>query len=346
MLKKHILLLSILILYLSCAQSKADNNKKQDSNERTDYFSGVSNRFEKPFINREGLFFDDFKNLPEHTGPKKHEGRESLTRYSYHSVVEKEGWTRPKNNSLEIKNKDDTNFLALKLSPKQEHEKIGGYRAELTIHNGNPNLEEEWYEWRFMIPEDYKLDKDNIGREVSIVQYHYVRPKGEGRVLKSPTINFTYLEQYGKNMLLLRYGIKGQDNAKYQGFDWKVVALDDTIQKGRWYTIRVNIKWSLTNQGYIAAWLNAKPFTPFNGISNKVFGANLYNDIENTFKFGYYRYWDNSQPTAIYYDYIVKTRSFEDLTGEKPSVEALYGVKQDYQYLNDKDMVLREIGER
>jgi len=103
-----------------------------------------------------------------------------------------------------------------------------------------------------MIPNDYKLDKVNIGREVTIVQYHYVKPKEEDRVIVWPTINFTYLERYGKNMLLLRYVIKGQDKAKYDGFDSKVVALDNRIKKGKWYTIRVNIKWSLTNQGYIA----------------------------------------------------------------------------------------------
>ena len=53
-------------------------------------------------------------------------------------------------------------------------------------------------------------------------------------------------------MLLLRYVIRGQDKAKYDGFVSKVVTLDNRIKKGKWYTIRVNIKWSLTNQGYIA----------------------------------------------------------------------------------------------
>ncbi|PWI29833.1 hypothetical protein DI383_08745 [Flavobacteriaceae bacterium LYZ1037] len=340
----NIILIILIIFNSSCIKSQDDDKNKQDLIEE-EYYSGVNKRFEKSFINRNGLFFDDFEILPTHIGPKRHEGREKLTRYSYHSVVEKEN-RGPKNNSVQLIDDNKTNYISLKLSPKQLHKKINGYRSELTIHNGNPELEEEWYEWRFMIPEEYELDEENIGREVSIVQYHYVRPKGEERVLKGPTINFTYLEQYGKNMLLLRYGIKGQDHAKYKGFDWKVVALDDTIEKGKWYTLRVNIKWSLTNQGYIASWLNGKPFTVFNGVDNKVYGANLYNNIENTFKFGYYRYWDNSKPTSIYFDYIVKTRTFEDLTGESPSMEALYGVQQDYQYLNDKDKPLREIKER
>lgn len=337
MTKEYISLIVVIFFNFSCVESQ---NEQHLNNE--EYFSGVSERFEKAFINKRGLFFDDFDSLPKHIGPKKHKGRENLTRYSYHSVVEKENWG-PKNNSIEIVRSNKISYLSSTLSPKQKHKKINEYRAELTIHNGNPKLEEEWYEWRFMIPKDYELDKENIGREVSIVQYHYVQPKGEERVLKGPTINFTYLEQYGKKILLLRYGITGIDESIYKGFDWKVVALDDTIQKGKWYTIRVNIKWSKTNNGYIAAWLNGKPFTPFNGVNNKIYGANLYNDIENTFKFGYYRYWDNSKPTSIYYDYVVKTRSFKDLTGKDPTKETLYGVQQDYQYLDEKDKPLYEV---
>ena len=348
MIKKHILYYLFLISLLSCNDSdtRIGITSKNLHNEKDEYFSGVTNRFKKSYINKEGLFYDDFNKLPEHKSPQKHKGHENLVRYSYHSIVEKEGWSEPKNNSLELLNEGKINFIKLNLSPNQKHKKIKGYRCELTIHNGNPNLEEEWYEWRFMIPENYKIDPQNKGKEVSIVQYHYVEPKGEKRVLKGPTINFTYLEQYGKNMLLLRYGIKGQERSKYKGFDWKVIALNDEIQKGKWYTIRVNIKWSITNQGYIAAWLNGKPYTPFNGVNNKVFGSNLYNDIENTFKFGYYRYWDNSQSTAIYFDYIIKTRTFKDLTGLKPEVNELYGVKDDYRYLNEKDLVLRKKRER
>jgi hypothetical protein len=353
---KNTFLFCLILVATSC--SKPDPNEKlkikskdkiendfKDIDEDSVYDSGVSDRFKKSFINSNGLFFDDFETLPKHTSPKSHEGRENLIRYSYHSVVEKENWG-PKNNSVEIHKEDDSNYLKLKLSPGQEHKKIKGYRTELTIQHGNPNQEEEWYEWRFMIPKDYKLDEENIGREVTIVQYHYVKPKGQSRVLVGPTINFTYLEQYGKNILILRHGIKGQDNAKYEGFDWSIVALNDNIKKGKWYTVRANIKWSLNNQGYIAVWLNGEPFTPFNGVNNKVFGTNIYNTIENTFKFGYYRYWDNSTPTSIYFDYIVKTRSFEDLTGRKPTSEELYGVKHDYRYLNKKDKILKEIEKR
>lgn len=259
---KNTILFCLLLVVSSCLQPELNEELKKESrdeiknnsNDNTEdsvYDSGVSDRFEKSFINSNGLFFDDFQTIPRHTSPKSHEGRDNYVRYSYHSIVEKENWG-PKNNSVEVIQEDELNYLKINLSPKQGHKKIKGYRAELTIEHGNPNLEEEWYEWRFMIPKDYELDEDNKGREVSIVQHHYVKPKGEDKVITGPTIIFTYLEQYGKN-ILLRYGIKGEDESVYEGFDWSVVALDDTIKKGVWYTIRANIKWSLTNQGYIAA---------------------------------------------------------------------------------------------
>jgi hypothetical protein len=55
----------------------------------------VSEHFEKSLINSKGLFFNDFENIPRHTSPKSHVGRESLIRYSYHSLVEKNNW-KPK----------------------------------------------------------------------------------------------------------------------------------------------------------------------------------------------------------------------------------------------------------
>lgn len=77
-----------------------------------------------------------------------------------------------------------------------------------------------------------------------------------------------------------------------------------------------------------------------------MFGSNLYNKIENTFKFGLYRYWDNSRTTPIYFDYILRTRSFKALTGKTISPEELYKVKRDYRYLNNKDKIIKNIKER
>jgi hypothetical protein len=339
-----------LSLIVSCKQQnlrsaipESDDKTEMVAQKEEEYSSGANKRFKSSFINRPGLFFDDFEELPRHVHPNDFNQQEGITRYSYHSVVEKEENWKPRNNALEIKDRNGVNYLSSTLSPGQFHQKIQGYRAELTLHGGNPELKEEWYEWRFRIPENYILDRNNEGREVSIVQFHYVKPKEEEKVITGPTIMFTYLEQYDRNMLLLRYGINGEDKSRYDDFKWRIVALEDGILKGRWYTIRVNIKWSLNNQGYIAAWLNGKPYTPFNGIHNKVFGANLYNDIENTFKFGFYRYWDNSKPTPIEFDYIIKTRSVDELTGRTPTSKELYGPTDSYEYLENKEHPLFDI---
>lgn len=278
----------------------------------------------------DGFFFDDFNNLPRHQKFKD----SSLFRYSRGSIVGKE--------SLKIEKNGNESYLSSTIYPGQYHDKIGGFRAEMTIAGGNIKNKDEWFEWGFMIPKTSKLDNENIGKEVSIVQFYCVK-ENNVKILNRPTVDFLYLEQYNKNILLLRYGINSTDKNKLIGHRWQLIALNDNIEKGEWYKLRVNIKWSKTNTGYIATWLNDKPFTPFNGVDNKVYGANMYNDINNTFKFGYYRYWDNSTPTSIYFDYLKIARSFKELTGELPSFEKLYGDVNDYRYLKGKHKVLHDI---
>ena len=340
--QRTLLLLILFVLGLGCTERpQAEPYFKNGA-----YYSGVNLRFEGKLINEEGLFFDGFGKLPAHTHPKDYDSTANITRYSYHSVVEKEEDWKPKNNSLEIIDEGEISYLRSSLSPGQFHEKISGYRAELTLHGGNKDMEEEWFEWRFMIPESLEITEENQGKESCIVQFHYVKPENEPKAIKGPTVLFSYMEQYAKNFLILRYGINGEDKSRFKGHKWKIIALDDSIEKGTWYTMRVNIKWSLTNEGYIAVWLNGKPFTPFNGIHNKVYGANLYNKIENTFKFGYYRYWDNPVSTAICFDYLAKMRSYEMLTGKKPTPQNLYGLNEDYRYLEDKEFPLKDIHKR
>ncbi|WP_417237351.1 hypothetical protein, partial [Bizionia paragorgiae] len=97
------------------------------------------------------------------------------------------------------------------------------------------------------------------------------------------------------------------------------------------------------NTGYIAAWLNEKPYTPFNGVDNKVYGANMHNKRQSYLKIGYYRYWDNSYPTEIFFDYVKVARTFKQLTGKDPTTKELFNVENDYRYLEDKQRVLSDI---
>ena len=278
-----------------------------------------------------GYFFDDFDEVPKHR-PKTDE---RIYRYSRGSIVDKK--------SLDTKRIQGEKALELTLFPDQWHEKIRGYRAEMVLHGGNPNNDIRWYEFSFMIPEDYELDEENFGKEVNIMQLHYVRPKGEEKIINQPTVALLYVEQYGKNILLLRYGVNGEEGNRLEGQKWHAIALTDEFQKGVWNKMRLQVKWSQKSDGFIAAWLNDRPFTGFNGLNNRVYGANMYNDIPVNLKFGNYRYWKNSKATKIYYDYLKIAPSFKTLTGFDATSERLYGKQDDYRYLEGKRRVLHDV---
>ncbi|MER3319465.1 MAG: heparin lyase I family protein [Allomuricauda sp.] len=285
-------------------------------------------------IDKPGNFFDDFDTIPKQDKPNS-----TKFTYSLHSFYNEQ--------ALNLESIDDQNVLKLTLNQGEEHKQAKGYRSELALVGGNPKNEEQWYEWSFMIPEDYTIDEKNMGREVSIAQFHSIRnKKKEPKLFNRPSVQFLYMEQYGKNVLLLRYGWNGQKGAKYENHKWKIIALDDDFIKGKWHKVRINIKWSLTNDGYIAVWLNDKPFTPYNGVNNKVYGANMHNKKQSYLKLGFYRYWDDSNTHDMYFDYVKAARSYFDLTGKRPNANNLYGVKEGYEYLVNKDNVLFDVEER
>jgi hypothetical protein len=280
-------------------------------------------------IDNESFFFDDFNILPKHS---QGNAVSNKFKYSLYSIIN--------DKSIAI----EDGLLKLTLFSGQRHKTANGFRAELVLKTGNINNDEQWFEWSFMIPKSYKIDPSNVGKEVSIAQFHSIRNKNaEPKLFNRPSVQFLYLEQYGKNILLLRYGQNGEPGEKFENKKWQIIALNDSIEKGQWYQIRLNIKWSKSNTGYIATWLNNKPFTPFNGVDNRVYGANMHNDRQSYLKIGYYRYWDNSTPTEIFYDYIKTAQSFEELTGKRPSSIILYNTVNDYGYLRRKVRVLSEI---
>jgi hypothetical protein len=324
---KNIVLLLLLTLMYSCSEKETNMvvSKKEGSKDVKVNLRPTGELHVTP-----GFFFDDFTKKPRH---QYFEDPQAF-RYSKGSLSS--------NKSIEKITHIDSKQLKLTLFPGQWHNLIEGYRSELVLHGGNPCNEEEWYEWSFKIPRSYIIDAKNIGKEVSIVQFHYVQPVNTPSIINRPTISLLYLEQYDKQMLLMRYGINGNKDQRLEGEKWKLVALKDDFKKGNWYKFRMNINWSQTNHGYIAAWINDRCFTPFNGVNNKVFGANMYNDLDNTIKFGYYRYWDNSTPSVIYFDYMKIARSFEDLTGRKSTAEELYFKKDDFRYLEVKDRILND----
>jgi hypothetical protein len=110
-----------------------------------------------------------------------------------------------------------------------------------------------------------------------------------------------------------RYGNNGKDEFEYKGWKWATVGLRK-IEVGEWYDITVNVKWSDTNTGYMAAWINNQPFTPYNGFHNRVYGPNMHNGAPNYFKFGQYRYYDEPLRMELHFDEVRVGNSLEEVS--------------------------------
>ncbi len=158
-------------------------------------------------------------------------------------------------------------------------------------------------------PESIIFDSSNFGRETLICQWHsrpapgkdwdhyrksnkYITPSIALYITTSDNIRF---------YLVLRYGNNGKPGFEEFGEVWSTIAVRK-IELGEWYDLMFHIKWSDHNDGFIAAWINNEPFTPFNGLHNKVFGANMHNASPVTFKLGQYRYFDDTHKHQVFYD--------------------------------------------
>ena len=94
---------------------------------------------------------------------------------------------------------------------------------------------------------------------------------------------------------------------------WSSIALKK-INLEQWINLVFDLKWSFNNDGYIASWIDNEPFTPFNGMHNKVYGANMHNKSPTYFKFGQYRYFDDSNRHQILFDELRVADNFEEVT--------------------------------
>lgn len=192
------------------------------------------------------------------------------------------------------------NYIGQESSPK---------RGEISIRLYAPIGTVKYYSLSVQIPESFVLDQNNLGRETLIFQWHSRPAPGKTwddyRVelqFNRPSVAVFLTTNDNKNFyLVLRYGNNGKKGFDAEGHFWSIVGLSK-IELSKWYDFTFEIKWSDKNDGFVAAWLNNEPFTPFNGYSNRVFGANMHNVSPVYFKFGQYRYWDDTHSLDVYYD--------------------------------------------
>jgi len=194
-------------------------------------------------------------------------------------------------------------------------------RSEYGIRLFDSIGQTKYLQFSFKIPKNFKFDKQNLGRETMIAQWHSKpAPDDSWGIYRKynqynrPSIALYITSNDNKNFyLLMRYGNNGKKEFKHRGKVWSIVALQK-INTEKWYDLAFEIKWSFKNDGYIASWIDNEPFTPFNGYNNKIYGANMHNKSPAYFKFGQYRYWDDSNIHQIYFDELRVGNSLDEVS--------------------------------
>lgn len=172
----------------------------------------------------------------------------------------------------------------------------GKNRAEIFLHNNDPLNSEAWYRWSVMIPTDY-VDRAGSDSFQIIGQFHDQPDTSRGQTWDNyphhpPMIAMHYGADKTGSGFGLVYG--AEPNHKRVAMKY--------IEKGRWYDVKMHIRWSQSNDGFLECWLNGEPWTPFNGKDHKVYGANMYNNAPAYLKLGLYRGSGFTTANTVYYD--------------------------------------------
>ena len=195
-----------------------------------------------------------------------------------------------------------------------------GNRAELTFDQQAVEGEVAWYEWSFLIPEDYPDVplKDNNGAPnwQVIGQWHQQPVFAEGEDWNNFTgqgssppvaVYYNYFAAGDLDYQAARSDPATQEIFGYNP-DWdevatitisyglKSIAVSE-IKKGEWVHLKINIRWSENEDGYIQVWQDGKEIT-----NGKTYGANMLNKASHYFKFGLYRNPSIAFSQTLYYD--------------------------------------------
>nr|WP_262901871.1 polysaccharide lyase [Psychroflexus lacisalsi] len=195
----------------------------------------------------------------------------------------------------------------------------------------------------FKVPNNLKFDEENLGRETMICQWHSKPAPGKGwRAYKKymkynrPSVALYLTTNNNQDYyLLLRYGNNGKSQFEKKDYKWSTITVQK-IEIDKWHDMMFEIKWSFTNAGYIAVWMNNEPFTPFNGMDNRAYGPNMHNESPAYFKFGQYRYWDDSNDQEVYFDELRVGNSFEEVSIYENLPKMFQEIKELYFIKNHK----------
>jgi len=162
----------------------------------------------------------------------------------------------------------------------QGHMVKSGTRCELVIISDEMcTIPEAYYSWSLRIPDDYPMEK----RWQLFAQWHDQPDEENGYTWKTkpptfPPISLRCVEQ----KVFLQINRHNEDR-------W-LLGPKVPIEPGKWVHFFFHIKWSMEDDGFVEAWMDDTPLTPFNGKDYRVYVPTIYNTTGNYLKLGNYRH--------------------------------------------------------
>ncbi len=169
-----------------------------------------------------------------------------------------------------------------------------GTRCELVIVSDELcTIPEAHYYWSVRLPRDYPRE----GMWQMFAQWHD-QPDEEHGVTwdtKPPTFPPISL-RCSKQRIYIQINRPNVDR-------WWVGQHFD-MPLGEWVNFHFHIKWSMDSDGFVEAWMNDTPLTPFNGTDYKLYAPLIYNSTGNYLKLGNYRNKEIRGTTTVHIDNI------------------------------------------
>jgi hypothetical protein len=152
--------------------------------------------------------------------------------------------------------------------------------------------EEIWYGWSLLIPADYA---DPPGDQFQILgQWHHrpppaAAPNDRPQVKGPPPLALHLVAEEGRHYLVLIGQASPTAPPRTLG------ALP--IRRGAWIDLVFHLKCSTGRNGFVAAWLDGRPFT-----AGKIHGPTLYTPVSNYLRLGLYRAKGVLTTNHVYFD--------------------------------------------
>jgi len=186
---------------------------------------------------------------------------------------------------------------------------FNGYRVELSVYNCAKYHTSVYYGFSIMIDSAYTDQEFNlISQWQDLPNYVQGEDWASTPVLHGspPPVALIYVN--GELQLKMN-DVPTPNSETY------LVGNPQSIIKGKWYDLVFHFYWSDDDAGFVEAWVDSQPITPYNGNDYKFYKRNLYSRSGNYFKFGQYRGKDKTANTnVIYFDEVKVGSTFNEVT--------------------------------